>query len=223
MLPDLADACYSHGATEAEVQGAVRHIIVFAGYAPCLAATITLRTAKKLAPSGQHLPGKVGGPPGNAFELVYDKVTDIVRAKLHDWDPVLAEYIRLHLYGDVYSGPGLTMSQKQLLTVAFLGEAQMHDQLYTHLIAALRFGANPAQCMHAIKIGFHMSPRPNVLLRPILRGARKQLEQAVSKFERVKGSAGEPEVLVPDPSSICVPPLPPKVFPDADKGGKGDD
>ncbi len=30
------------------------------------------------------------------------QVTGIVRGKLHNWDPVLSEYIRLHLYGDVY-------------------------------------------------------------------------------------------------------------------------
>lgn len=39
-------------------------------------------------------PGKVGGSPGNAFELVYTVVTDAVRDKMHAVDPVLAEYIR---------------------------------------------------------------------------------------------------------------------------------
>lgn len=39
-------------------------------------------------------PGKVGGPPGNAFEIVYDGVTDKVREKMHSVDPVLGEYIR---------------------------------------------------------------------------------------------------------------------------------
>ena len=38
--------------------------------------------------------GKVGGPPGNAFELVYTVVTDAVREKMHNVDPILAEYIR---------------------------------------------------------------------------------------------------------------------------------
>ena len=39
-------------------------------------------------------PGKVGGQPGNAFELVYGGVTDAVRKKMHAVDPVLGEYIR---------------------------------------------------------------------------------------------------------------------------------
>ena len=70
--------------------------------------------------------------------LLLPQVTDVVRDKLHGWDPVLAEYINLHLYGDVYSSPGLSMRQKQLLSSAFLAEAQMHDQLYTHLVAVSR-------------------------------------------------------------------------------------
>lgn len=205
LLPELADVSYARGATEAEVQGAIRHVIVFGGYAPCLAATITLRKAGKLAASGEHQPGKVNGAPGNAFELVYDKVTDKVRDKLHSWDPVLAEWIRLHLYGDVYSSPGLTMKQKQLLTCAFLGEANMHDQLYTHLIAALRFGATQEACRQAVKIGFHMSARPAVVLRTIANSAFNQLDQAVAKFARAKEPACEPTLVIPDPSSVRVP------------------
>ena len=42
---------------------------------------------------------------------------------------------RLHLYGDIYSSPGLTLRQKQLLMVSFLAEANMHDQLFGHLLA----------------------------------------------------------------------------------------
>jgi len=38
--------------------------------------------------------GKVGGQPGDAFELVYTSVADTVREKMHTVDPILAEYIR---------------------------------------------------------------------------------------------------------------------------------
>jgi alkylhydroperoxidase/carboxymuconolactone decarboxylase family protein YurZ len=71
MLPDLAEACKREGASTAEIWGAIRHLIVFAGYAPCLAATIKLREKNVME---EFSPGKIGGPPGNAFELVYDKV-----------------------------------------------------------------------------------------------------------------------------------------------------
>jgi hypothetical protein len=36
----------------------------------------------------------VGGPPGDAFEVVYERVTDKVRRNMHAADPVLGEYIR---------------------------------------------------------------------------------------------------------------------------------
>lgn len=45
---------------------------------------------------------------------------------------------RLHLYGDVYSSPGLDMRRKQLLACAFLAEAAMPDQLFGHALAGLR-------------------------------------------------------------------------------------
>lgn len=42
----------------------------------------------------EDTPGKVGGPPGDAFEVVYGKVTDKVRRNMHAADPVLGELIR---------------------------------------------------------------------------------------------------------------------------------
>lgn len=42
----------------------------------------------------EEVQGKCGGLPGNAFELVYAKVTDAVRRAVHRVDPILAEWIR---------------------------------------------------------------------------------------------------------------------------------
>lgn len=42
---------------------------------------------------------------------------------------------RAHLYGDIYSSPGITLAQKQLLMLAFLGVYHMPDQLFGHLLA----------------------------------------------------------------------------------------
>lgn len=83
----------------------------------------------------EDTPAKIGGPPGNAFELVYDIVTDAVRKKVHSADPVLGEWIRLHLYGDIYSSPGLDLRTKQLLMCARLSQADMMEQLFGHAVA----------------------------------------------------------------------------------------
>ena len=42
----------------------------------------------------EDVPGKSGGAPGNAFELVYISVTDAVRRAVRKVDPVLADWIR---------------------------------------------------------------------------------------------------------------------------------
>lgn len=55
---DLARECYSRGASVAQLRGCVRHLVVFAGYGPCLAATLALHKAKLLP---EDAPGKVGG------------------------------------------------------------------------------------------------------------------------------------------------------------------
>ena len=93
----------------------------------------SLRYVMQMIP--EDFPGKVGGPPGNAFELVYGTVSDQVRKKVQDADPVLSEWIQRHLYGDVYSSPGISLRQKQLLTMVGLINAGMMEQLFGHALA----------------------------------------------------------------------------------------
>lgn len=60
----------------------------------------------------------------------------------------------IHLYGDVYATPGLPLATKQLLMVAFLGEAGMPDQLFGHALCALREGATASGLLAALDAGF---------------------------------------------------------------------
>lgn len=60
---------------------------------PSMLAHVAAMCGMQLLP--EEVPGKCGGPPGNAFELVYAKVTDAVRRAVRKVDPVLAEWIRL--------------------------------------------------------------------------------------------------------------------------------
>lgn len=205
LLEGLGKNCYTQGCSIQEVRGCVRHLIVVAGYGPCLAATLHLHKAKLLP---EETPGKVGGPPGNAFELVYGPVTDKVRHNMHAADPVLGELIRLHLYGDIYSSPGITLRQKQLLMVSFLGQANMHDQLYGHLIAAFRFGVLEEEALKAIDCAFELAP---VEEPEVYRGSMKTLALAIRKHRRGSNAgdeSGEPQIHIPDPASVRHPLLP---------------
>jgi len=83
----------------------------------------------------EDTPAKVGGAPGDAFDLVYTTVAEPVRRKVHSADPALGQWIQLHLYGDVYSSPGLDLRRKQLLMCARLAQADMGEQLFGHALA----------------------------------------------------------------------------------------
>lgn len=206
LLPDLAREFYEKGGSIAELRGCIRHLVVLAGYGPCLAAMLKLQKASLLP---EDTPAKCGGLPGNAFELVYATITDAVRRKVHSADPALGEWIRMHLYGDVYSSPGLTLREKQLLMCAALAEADMAEQLFGHALAGMRFGLTSSQIEEAIHIAFDMSART----RPkVLDEALKTVQMSKSKF--VKDGGGKnawqpPDITIPDESYVCIPSLPP--------------
>ena len=98
--------------------------------------------------------------------------------------PSCATCCRLHAYGDLYSSPGLDLRQKQLFAVGFLasalvqtagdqgdllsqsctlqGPVDMLDELFGHMLAALRFGASQAACQAVLEVAFQLHPCPQV-------------------------------------------------------------
>jgi len=202
-----------------KIQAAVRHLVVFCGYGPCLAAMTALKKADPVdtheahdahdthdAHDGDHrghvpipfdTPGKVSarssGAPlspasspvpssdsvpslqGNAFRLVYHELSPKVRNTVYQADPVLENWIQNHLYGDVYSSPGLSMLSKQHLTIAGLVKSNMMDQLYGHALAALRFGGDVEFLKGIVDIVVHRQKQA------VGRGALQDME----RFERI--------------------------------------
>ncbi|KAK9808538.1 hypothetical protein WJX73_006328 [Symbiochloris irregularis] len=197
-LPVRAQAALDAGCTSAQLRATVRHLPIVAGYAPCLAAAKALHASGHL---GEDTPGKMGGPPGNAFELVYAKVRDRVWQNLYQVDSYISEAIRIHAYGDIYSSPGLNLQQKQIFIIGFLGTADMHDELFGHCLAALRFGVPQAACEYTIRTAFQMDPsKPEALQRravKILAGASRKVKQNFPD-----GLPPLPSVTIPDPESV---------------------
>jgi len=194
------------GATKAELLGCVRHICVVAGYPPALAA------AKKLHAAGflqAGVAGKAGGAPGNAFALVYGSKTIKVYENLYKVEPVLSEWIRLHCYGDIYSSPGLSLRQKQLMISGFLAEAEMHDEFFGHCIAGFRFGGTLPQIVGAVDIAFEVAgsreAKQGVYVHAI-RLAQKAARKVAQDFP--EGVPPEPEVEIPDQDSLRIPEAP---------------
>lgn len=169
-----------------------------------MAATLALKKAKLL---DEDTVAKVGGSPGEAFGLVYASVSARVGQKVYEADPALAEWIRLHCYGDIYSSPGISMKCKQLLMCARLAQANMGDQLFGHAIAALRFGNTKEHILEAVNIAFEIDPSPEVQSKSL-----EIIEMAASKFARdleigAQGIMEDAEVKIEDPACIRIPEL----------------
>ena len=83
---------------------------------------------------------------------------------------------RRHLYGDVYSSPGLGLRQKQVLMLAFLGQADMQEQLFGHLLAVPPppQTKNPAGHRHA----GHARPWQGARKLPVLAVAQQGRQHA---------------------------------------------
>lgn len=106
-----------------------------------------------------HAPGKFDGAPGNAFSVVYEGIEDKVIDAVHRNDPVLGIWIQRHLYGDIFSSPGLPLRLMELMMIAFLAEAHMPAQLFGHCRAAFRLGVSPIAAASAAKMAFEFAGR----------------------------------------------------------------
>jgi alkylhydroperoxidase/carboxymuconolactone decarboxylase family protein YurZ len=206
-LSGYASYIYAHGGTVEQVQACIRHLVVFSGYGPCLAAMSAL---KKKGVIPHNTPGKISSSGhGNAFALVYDGVEASVRRKVYEADPVLENWIQTHLYGDVYSSPGLSLLQKQYLTIAGLVKSNMVDQLYGHAIAALRFGATEEFLKGIIDIVQHLI-HGTCPAMPACNRVKRVIDMAVAKRAKAGSTCDDEQciIYIPDPSSICIPDSP---------------
>mmetsp|Transcript_8633 Transcript_8633/g.23428 ORF Transcript_8633/g.23428 Transcript_8633/m.23428 type:complete len:364 (-) Transcript_8633:585-1676(-) len=246
----------------ARVQATVRHMVVFCGYGPCLAAMTALKKVddELLQRTIPHdTPGKIsssigvdggdkggdnggGSPPdgpghilqsnehkrGNAFQLVYSTLSPKVRNTVYQADPVLENWIQNHLYGDVYSSPGLSMLSKQHLTIAGLVKSNMMEQLYGHALAALRFGGDEHVLKGIVDIvvwwqkkveqqrdGVDDDERgamtPGAFRELDRQGAKSKrvVDMAMAKYKRMKedGELETDDVVVNPPGTVCIPSL----------------
>jgi 4-carboxymuconolactone decarboxylase len=80
---------------------------------------------------------------GEGGQRVIDSLSDIA--------PALAQHIVAYGFGDVYSRPGLTPPQRQLVTIGMLTAlGGCEPQLDVHLNTALNVGLTPTEIVEAI-------------------------------------------------------------------------
>ncbi|NLR33187.1 carboxymuconolactone decarboxylase family protein [Levilactobacillus tujiorum] len=96
----------------------------------------------------------------NLLNQVDAAAADTVMTSLKDIAPDISQYILEFAFGDIYARPGLTLQQRELVTItALLVQGDTSSQLTVHLNGCLNVGLTPKEiietCIHCIPyIGF---------------------------------------------------------------------
>jgi 4-carboxymuconolactone decarboxylase len=160
------------GAFAARAREAMRMVHLFAGFPRNLTALEALDDvvggAAPRAPRDRIRPAA-----GRAvFERIYAEKSDAVLNYLSRLDPVVAAWIGEHAYGRVLSRPGLSPRERELFAVAALIATRQEKQLLSHVLGALRCGADRADVRTAAAQGFvFLSGAPRRRMRAALRAA----------------------------------------------------
>lgn len=96
----------------------------------------------------------------NLLNQVDAAAADTVMTSLKGIAPDISQYILEFAFGDIYARPGLTLQQRELVTItALLVQGDTSNQLTVHLNGGLNVGLTPKEiietCIHCIPyIGF---------------------------------------------------------------------
>jgi len=126
---------------------AVLQVSLFAGFPRTVEAFRILARAGGLGrPDADEVePAADADPDGAAiFDTIYDKLAGEVRAELERYHPALARWIADHAYARVLTRPGLSLRDRELLSVACLAALDQPRQLASHARGARRAGASAA-------------------------------------------------------------------------------
>ncbi len=73
-------------------------------------------------------------------------VGQVVSGPLFDFAPAIDQYLKAHLFGDIFQQDVLTWKQRELATIAALANMQgVNSQLQSHYFISLNNGITPAQ------------------------------------------------------------------------------
>nr|WP_312374120.1 carboxymuconolactone decarboxylase family protein [Stutzerimonas nitrititolerans] len=143
------------GLTISDAREVLVQLYAYAGFPRSLnALTELMKVLDERKQRGlQDAPGKEPGPlpAGNdALKVGTDNQTKLVGAPvkgaLFDFAPAIDQYLKAHLFGDIFARDNLDWKNRELATVAALAAMQgLEAQLRSHLQISLNVGLTPAQ------------------------------------------------------------------------------
>ena len=147
-------AAFDSGLTLAQAKETVGQLYAYCGFPRALNAAATLKQVwEGRAPSR---PWAEGTPP-TPFPETYSPLRDgtanqtelcgaPVSGPLFDFHPQLDQYLKAHLFGDIFARDALDWRTRELVTVAALAaRPETEPQMKAHVAIANRNGVTPAQ------------------------------------------------------------------------------
>ncbi len=112
------------------------------------------------------------------FERIYGSQTDKLLFNLSKLHPEAQSIIVKNVYGRVFTRPGLTLKERELINVTVLSLQGFSSQLYSHLRGAFRVGVSLPALRQALRLNERTTRRS-------LKRARTVLESVVSLRKKV--------------------------------------
>lgn len=157
-MPRLHDALnrgLDAGLTLSEVKEVLVQLYAYAGFPRSLnALSLLMKAVQERAARGiEDAPGREPGPvpSGHALtELGIDNQTRLVGARvsgpLFEFAPAIDQFLKVHLFGDIFARDNLQWTDRELATVGALAAmAGVESQLEAHLKISLNVGLTVEQ------------------------------------------------------------------------------
>jgi len=148
-LAAALDRGFDAGITLNEAKEYVGQLYAYCGFPRALNAAVTLM---KVAAEKKPAEGRVPNPPpaGKAIDFGTANQTKLcgapVKGPLFDFHPQLDEYLKAHLFGDIFARDNVDWRTRELLTVAALAaRPETEPQMKAHIAIAKHNGVSDAQ------------------------------------------------------------------------------
>ncbi|MDR2367842.1 MAG: carboxymuconolactone decarboxylase family protein [Deltaproteobacteria bacterium] len=150
------------GLTVNEIKEMLVQVYAYAGFPRSLNAITVFQAVvnERKAKGVTDAVGKIASPmPSNRTSLEFgtDNQTKLlgrhIAGGIYDFVPVIDEFLKAHLFGDIFQRDVLDWKQRQLTTISILsGISGVNPQLQGHLGTSLRQGLTPDQLRGAASV-----------------------------------------------------------------------
>ena len=153
-LANALNAGFDAGLTLNEAKELVGQLYAYCGFPRALNAATTLM---KVAAEKKPAEGRAPNPPPAGMPIVFGTANQTklcgapVKGALFDFHPQLDEYLKAHLFGDIFARDNLDWRTRELATIAALAaRPETEPQMKAHIAVGKNNGVTDAQAAEIV-------------------------------------------------------------------------